>query len=162
MPVGLVRDVSYAHFLAHELTANALGQKRPLWCVPADVWKAFPRTWRADYGDILMSGPHVGDGAAALTGSIMVYDDVLVNVNGCSSVYVFQASPEGGKLGPLGFNLIPDTLAKELKAAKVGVGTGVLLPSVWQGFCWRGVGTPVPALVDKLLLGLCGTHMLPS
>eukprot|EP00973_Karenia_brevis_P030164 4157658-Karenia_brevis.AAC.1 len=63
---GYTRDAGDAHFLVHGLTAETLMQRRPLWCVSADVWKAFPRTWRADFLDILMTGPKVRDGAASL------------------------------------------------------------------------------------------------
>jgi hypothetical protein len=80
---GYVRDVSDAHLLSHEMMASAMGQCRPIWCVPADVWKAFPRTWRADLMDILMSGPRVRAGAAAMTGSILEWDDVVVALSGC-------------------------------------------------------------------------------
>ena len=47
---GYVRDCSDAQQLAHEVIAQAVYQGRPAWCIPADVCKAFPRTWRQDLG----------------------------------------------------------------------------------------------------------------
>ena len=81
---GYVRDVSDAHLVIHELCAEARGQHRALWCVPADVWKAFPRTWRQDFIDILRTGPGVDGGTLALVGSILERNDVVVPLGGCS------------------------------------------------------------------------------
>ena len=158
---GYVRDVADAHLLGHEFIAAALGQGRPLWCVPADVWKAFPRMWREDFMDLLMTGPRVRDGAAALIGSILEWDDVIVPLGGCSSVKVIQGVPEGGKLGPLGFNLLPDSLARMFDDAGLGVGLGIVIPPAWAEHKWIGTGTPIPPLVEVLVKGLQGSLLLP-
>ena len=96
--------------------------------MPADVWKAFPRTWREDYLDVMLNGPRVRDGAAAPVGSILESDSILVPLNGCTAVSVCQGIPEGGKLTPLGYTLVPDSLVRELEDAAVGVGFGIVIP----------------------------------
>ena len=122
---GYVRDCGDAHLLVHELTASARDQSRPLWCVTADIWKAFPRTWRADFLDLLMRGPGIGHGCAALVDSILEWDEILVTRGGCSCVKTYEGVPEGGKLGPFGFTLLPDSLARTLLEGGFGVGRSV-------------------------------------
>jgi len=70
--------------------------------------------------------------------------------------------PEGSKLGPFAYPLVPDTLARALEDACLGIGFGVIIPPCWKGRIWHGAGKPVPQLVEVLLKGLRGELALPS
>ena len=147
---GYVRDCSDAHLLVHETVANAKAEGRCVWSVAADISKAFPRTWRQCFLDNLIHGVQVRGGCAHAVASILEWDDVLVTYGGCSVVRVNQGIPEGGKLGPFGFPVVPDSLAKALRAHKHGIGQQINVPLCWRAFKWQGLGCPIPDLVVKL------------
>ena len=158
---GYVRDCSDAHLFIHELIAGAREQKRPAWCVTADVWKAFPRTWRDLYLDRLVHGVGISCGCSALVASVLERDDILVTSGGMSVVSAYEGIPEGGKLGPFGFCLVPDDLARVLQEKGFGMGLTINIPFVWKEHSWQGTGTPIPELVEKLLTALNNSGQLP-
>ena len=131
---GYVRDCSDAHVLVHETLANAKSAGRCVWSVPADVWKAFPRTWRQGFLDILLHDVRLRGSCAHSVASILEWDDVVVTYGGCSVVRVCQGIPEGGKLGPFGYAMVLDSLAKALHTHRYGVGQDICVPVCWRGF----------------------------
>jgi len=108
-----------------------------------------------------MHGVGIIGGCAALVASILEWDDILVTAGGISVVQAQQGIPEGGKLGPFGYCLIPDDLARALVDKCFGIGTGIEMPLCWKAHSWQGVGTPVPQLVDKIVGALRNGQPLP-
>ena len=118
--------------------------------------------WRQCFLDILLHDVGVRGGFAHSVASILECDDVVVTYGGCSVVRVSQGIPEGGKLGPFGYAMVPDSLAKALHTHRYGVGQDICVPVCCRGFIWRGFGFPVQELVDKLVIALESGEPLPS
>ena len=57
--------------------------------------------------------------------------------------------------------LIPDTLARELSAANLGVGVGIEIPMAWRSHEWSGGGAPCEVLVNRLMVGIRSKASLP-
>ena len=147
---GYVRGVEDAHLLLHEICAEAILQRRALWFVMGDFRKAFPNVCREDLLCTLAEGPRVNGQCLKLLASILKHDTVVIWHSGYSEVTITQGIPEGGTLGPFGYPVLLDTLVRELLAHNCGLGVGWVIPRVWQGRHWCGLGQPNPVLVDRL------------
>ena len=159
---GYIRDVGDAHLLLHCTTAAFLHSRRTLWSVPGDFAKAFPRTWRARIIQQVATGPAIADGMLSLLNSMLKKDNIHVNVDGVGVVQQFEGIPEGGTLGPLLYPSLIDTLTRELEARGLGVGLDPAIPPIWSGYVWRGLGTPIPNLVEELCRRLRSANSLPG
>ena len=135
--------------------------ERAIWTTHGDLQKAFPRTWRA--GMLLRLAQDAGLQAGLLHTicSSLQADHVIITLGGTSVVTVHEGVPEGGQLGPLGFNTLPDALVRMLQARRLGVGVGVTCPPQWQGMAWRGDGVPEESLVAMLVEALQTGAALP-
>ena len=102
------------------------------------------------------------DGALALLGSIMERDCWRITLSGDSVVSTCEGIPEGSKYGPSCFNLLPNTLVKDLISANCGVSLSAKTPAAWRGHCWTGRGTPQQAVVDDVVARLTLGRPLPS
>ncbi len=98
----------------------------------------------------MYKGPTIRDGALALLGSMLESDEVEVWLSGRSRVQVVQGIPEGGSLGSLGYNLLPDTLIRTLEGDGHGIGLFMQVPVAWKDHAWCCVGSPVDAVVVDL------------
>jgi len=159
---GYQKGVESPHFVLHEVAAMAKVQGRQLWLVLGDFKKAFPRVWRNHLLLLLNKGPRVLDGAFALLASILESDVAHVWLGGRSSVVVVEGIPEGGSLGPLTYNLLPDTLVRRLVDGGHGFGIVSSVPLAWKGRHWSGQGTPVDTTVAVIRSVLRGGGNLPS
>ncbi|OLP92937.1 hypothetical protein AK812_SmicGene25199 [Symbiodinium microadriaticum] len=162
---GYVRGVEDAHLLLHEVSAEAIYQQRALWTVMGDFRKAFPSVCREDLVCTLADGPHVNGQCLKLLADILRHDTVVIWHSGYSEATVSQGIPEGGTLGPFGYPVLLDTLVRELLAHNCGLGVGWVIPDVWKGRLWSGLGQPDPALVALLMSALRSASpnaLLPS
>ena len=130
---GYIRDSLDTVLCLHELSANYVACDRCLITVHGDLVHAFPRTWREELVVLLRQVVNVRDGVLAEVGSILKWDEWLLPLSGISWQTIMQGLPEGGVLGPLLFNLLPDTLAVALRDAGCGVARDAHVPSLWQG-----------------------------
>ncbi|CAK0839598.1 unnamed protein product [Prorocentrum cordatum] len=101
-------------------------------------------------------------GSLTLLGSVLEWDQVVVTLSGLSTVVVHEGMPEGGVLGPLGFNFLPDGLMRLLHSAGCGAATSTWVPVPWQQHVWLGCGTPRTHLVDMIVPLLECPSSLPS
>ncbi|CAK0815216.1 unnamed protein product [Prorocentrum cordatum] len=159
---GHVRDCGDAHLVLHEVVASRSATGLPTWLVHGDFVHAFPRTWRSLLLCLLHDAGGVQAGSLALLGSILEWDQVVVTLSGLSTVDVHEGMPEGGVLGPLGFNFFPDSLMRPLHSAGCGAATSTWVPVPWQQHVWLGCGTPRTHLVDMLVPLLECPSSLPS
>ena len=153
---GYIRDVGDAHLLLHEVTSIFHATLRNLWCVMGDFKKAFPRTWRTHLLSQLMDTARIRDGMLSLVSKILQRDHIHININGCSTTEVHDGLPEGGAMGPLLFPLHVESLTRALLDAGLGVGINPSIPMIWQGYTWRGHGTPDENYIALILKGLQG------
>ena len=136
--------------------------RRRLWITFADFQRAFPRTDRSDLCVILRNNIGLRCGAFALLEDMLRFDVLYIWHSGRSKVTITNGLPEGGSVGPLTYNVLPDTLLRSLIARGFGVGLDVRIPEVWKGHFWNGTGTPCNQLVDMLMASLQGGGYLPS
>ena len=106
----------------YELSSIAIAQKRALWLVLGDFQKAFPRVWRLLLLYLVYSGPEIRDGMFELLASILESDSVHIWLSGVSEILVLQGIGEGGNIGPLCYNLLPDSLVRRLESKRLGFG----------------------------------------
>ena len=158
---GYCKGVDDPHLAMHELSSSARRQLRMIWSVLGDFKKAFPRTWRELLLTLLGQGPQVQDGMYELLASTLESDSVHIWLSGCSVIQVEQGIPEGGALGPLCYNVLPDSLVKKLEAEGHGFGIDPDIPSVWVDHQWCCGGSPDPGLVANLRQRLRGSGSLP-
>ena len=97
---GYVRGTEDPHLLLFELQSIRVALGMCLWATFGDYVKAFPRTWRADLLDMVLSDGHTHGGAMALLGDMLSGDVLHIWLSGSSVVDVFAGLPEGGTLGP--------------------------------------------------------------
>ena len=107
---GYCKGVEDSHLVLHEIVSLAPVHKRSVWAVLGDFLKAFPRTWRELLLTLAGEGPRIHGGAFALLSSILKLDLVSVWLSGSSTTCICQGMPEGGSIGPLAYNLLPDSL----------------------------------------------------
>ena len=127
-----------------------------------DFRKAFPSVCREDLVCTLADGPHVNGQCLKLLADILRHDTVVIWHSGYSEATVSQGIPEGGTLGPFGYQVLLDTLVHELLAHNCGLGVGWVIPDVWKGRLWSGLGQPDPALVALLMSALRSASPMPS
>ena len=159
---GYVRDVADAHLLLHEVVTIRLRQGLPTFQVPGDVAKAFPRTcW---VGFLMAQQDHAGvrGGIWALQCSMLEWDLVQVCIGAVSTVSVVEGVTEGSVLGPMGFTIWFDSLARFLCARGHGVAVGAMVPQRWLGFSWSGIGCPSVARTSELVHAIKAGLPLPS
>ena len=111
---GYIRDAGDAVLFFNELTADYKAHRRCLIAVPADLVRAFPRSWREALIAMTSSVAEINAGALAALGSMLAWDEWLVPLSGTSWLQVLQGIPEGGVLGPLLFDLLPNSLVDML------------------------------------------------
>ena len=111
---------------------------------------------------LVNEGPMVKDGAFLLLESALEYDVAHVWMSGSSHVEVAEGVPEGGSLGPLLYNLLPDGLVRRLYANGHGFGIVNEIPTVWKCHSWSGHGNPIGSLVDAIRGSLRNGGSLPS
>lgn len=109
----------------------------------------------------LIKGPRILDGAYATLVSALATDAVHVWLSGRSTVDVTQGIPEGGALGPLLYNLVPDSLVRYLCAQGHGLGLGIVMPSEWKSHVWVSSGVPQGAIVADIRARLSAGGRLP-
>ena len=119
---GYSKGVDDPHLVMHELSWVARAENRTIWSVMGDFKKAFPRTWRELLLVLLGQGPQVHDGMFELLANCLESDLVHVWCSGQSVITVVQGVPEGGSLGPLCYNLLPDSLVRRLEHEGHGLG----------------------------------------
>ena len=159
---GYLKGIEDPHLVMHELCSVASAQKRTVWGVLGDFQQSFPRVWRELLLNLLHSGPHIRDGMLSLLGSILHSDQVHIWLSGRSEVMVKQGVPEGGNVGPLCYNLLPDTLVRRLEDKRLGFGIIDQMPSAWCDHSWAGDGYPDVNLVACLAGRISGSGSLPS
>ena len=159
---GYIRNSLDTVLYLHELSVHYVACGRCLLAIHGDLIHAFPRTWREELFVLLHYVVGIRDGALAEVASILEWDEWLVPLSGASWKSITQGLPEGGVLGPLLFNLLPDTLAIALRDAGCGVARDARVPPIWQQHIWSGAGIPQPSLVQLALDGLRGLGPLPS
>jgi hypothetical protein len=160
---GYLKGIEDPQLVLHEVCCQMRVQKRNLFIVMGDFVKAFPRVWRDYWLALMFKGPQIRDGAFALLASMLKFDEVYIWLSGRSSVRVVQGIPEGGSLGPMGYNLLPDTLVRFLESRGHGVGVSCVMPVAWANHTWHGSGTPVEAVVAGIRSALrTGADLPPS
>ena len=147
--------------LLHEVCALLHSLKRRAWMVLGDFMRAFPLKWREDLLVIASSRPEVRGGCFVLLADIFGVDRVHVRLSGDSVVDVHQGIPEGGNMGTLCYNLLPDDMLRNLVRAEHGIGLGLRMPAAWARHQWVGNGSPVPELVAHLRACLRSDSGLP-
>ena len=147
---GYVRDVGDAHLALHEITAMRRDVGLPTLPAFGDVARAFPRTWRADFLHETATAAGVTDGALATLGDIMASDVATITLQGFSKLLKTEGVPEGGVIGPAGFNTWLNSLATLLRDEDHGVGVCCAVPEAWTGITWSSNGAP-----DMLQVATC-------
>jgi len=149
---GYIRGVEDPQLLLHELCALFVDTHRRLCVVMGDFHQAFRRTWRQDLLCLVYNT------VTALRGSVyrLVVDifkpnSVAVWLNGHSVVLVNQGIPEGGSMGTLLYNVLPNSLVLYLLAKGHGISWREPLPEAWKGYHWKGEGKPVDFLVTMII-----------
>jgi hypothetical protein len=160
------------HLVAHELLADRQAQGLPTTLLPADMKKAFPRTWREALLDEASTdlaaegrpGVPLRGGALVAVAECLRWDEVVVGIGATSLVEVqLQGVPEGGVLGPWLYTKLPDVLIRRLRAAGCGVRMGTQVPPTWQGCRWPVGGRVTPTRAAHLETMLeAGGAGLPS
>ena len=74
---------------------------------------------------------------------------------------VEEGISEGGLLGTLFYNLLPNFLLLELRALRYGVAAALQIPAAWSSHVWKGVGTPRWDLLPFFWNAYLGTAPLP-
>ena len=152
-------DVQLHQFTLHTLQEEYRFRNRALVEIFADFTYVFPRTWRALILTEACSCAGVRDGALALLASIFNEDQWWVARSGNSVICKSHGIPEGSKLGPACFNLLPNTLVQRLRNSNCGVMTTGWVPAVWASYSWSGKG--VPDQSETALLALKIRYNLP-
>ena len=159
---GYVRDVADPHLILHELMATALQLGRPIFLVLGDFQQAFPNTWREVLLMLLQQNVHVDGGAYLLLHAMLTEDLVLLAFSGTSIIRVLQGIPEGGVIGPLLYNCLPDSLLRMLEGNHCGISTSFCIPACWSHMEWSGHGTPVDKAVSWLTDCIRANTALPD
>ena len=160
---GYIKGVDDPQLVLHEMCSRAQHANRRIWYIMGDFIKAFPRVWRALMLDLLHTGPKVHDGMFELMASMLESDSVHIWLSGRSVVLVTQGIPEGGSLGPLCYNLLPDDLVRRLEAQGLGFGVDANIPAAWRSHTWAGDGVPDYGIVANLRAKLrAGVDLPPA
>ena len=125
---GYHRGVQEPQVLLHVLSDEARAKRQRLWVVLADFVKAFLQACRADLLILLARTAGVRGGAFVLLSDMFLLDIVHVWHCGNSCVEIVEGLPEGGTLGPMAYVILPDSLARILESARMGVGVGAPTP----------------------------------
>ena len=154
-------DVMLHQFTLHTLQDEYRFWKRAFIEIFADFVHAFPRAWRALI--LVEAGVSAGirDGALALLASILKEDYWRITLSGDSVVHRSHGIPEGSKLGPPCFNLLPNTLISRLRLANCGVATSGWVPAAWASHKWTGQGVPNQAEAAILARRIANQETLP-
>ena len=127
--------------------------------LPADMRKAFPRTWRESLLDEASVDPAkegrpgipLRGGALVAVSECLRWDEVVIGLGEKALIVILmQGIPEGGVLGPWLYTKIPDVLIRRLREAGCGVRMGVEVPVAWQGCRWPVGGRVSPERVSHL------------
>ena len=94
--------------------------------------------------------------------SILKEDYWRITLSGDSVVHRSHGIPEGSKLGPPCFNLLPNTLISRLRPANCGVATSGWVPAAWASHKWTGQGVPNQAEAAILARRVANQETLPS
>jgi hypothetical protein len=158
---GYVRDVADAHLLLDAILSFRKQHNLPLFMLPGDFVKAFPRVLREDLLLLLNRQAKLRGGCFLLMVDIFSLDLLVVPVSGCSRVDVVTGLPEGGVAGPLTYTTLPDSLARKLHDKGFGVALRPVVPRQWEKRCWNGAGTPRRDLVDAIRHALQNGGAIP-
>ena len=159
---GYFRGIQDPHLVLHEIYHLAEAAHRAVWLVMGDFKQAFPRVWRELLLQMIHKDIGIGHGMLELLASILEFDEVHVWLSGVSCVRVTQGVPEGGNIGPLCYNVLPNSLVRRLEAKSLGLGIVKNMPGAWLEHKWQGHGTPCDALVSSLRDRLRAGGALPS
>ena len=125
---GYMCDVQLHHFTLSFLQDNFKHWNRSFIEIFADFAHAFPRAWRSLILVESRNTAGLQDGAYASLAEILAQSS--------------HGVPEGSKLGPLCFNLKPNTLVKRLRMEKCGLASTAWVPVEWKSHRWSGRGVP--------------------
>ena len=159
---GFTRGIQDPHMVLHELCCLAKQFQRAIWCVMGDFRKAFPRVWRELLLKLLHKDVGLGHGIFELLANMLESDSVRIWLSGCSETVIRQGIPEGGVLGPLCYNVLPDSLIRHLSDLNLGFGVVESMPAAWASFKWTGHGSPSDELVNMLRQQIRFGGSLPS
>ena len=159
---GFMYGVEEAQCLLLEWCAEALRTGRSLWAVMGDFIKAFPRAWREHLSLLLADRRAITGGCLELLCSIMEEDTVHIWHSGTSSVPIAQGIPEGGTIGTTCYTSIPDVFVRQLLAMGHGVGLPVVVPEMWSGIRWAGMGCPDMTVAWDLAARIKAGQSLPA
>ena len=159
---GYFRGIEDPHLVLHEVYHIAEAVMRAVWLVMGDFMQAFPRLWRELLLQMIHKDIGIGHGMLELLASILEFDEVQIWLGGVSSVLVKQGVPEGGVVGPLCYNILPNSLVRRLEAKSLGLGIVTSMPGAWHAHNWQGLGDPCDALVNHLRERLRAGGALPS
>ena len=159
---GYVRDVSDAHLLLHEVVTTRLNMGLPTLPVFGDLAKAFPRTWRDDFLTQISLQSNLQHGGRALLADILAWDSPTITLAGFSRLMKTEGVPEGGVVGPAGFNTWLNSLTLFLLEHGHGVGLSSEVPGAWRHVQWSWCGVPDETWVTDIRQGLLGKGELPS
>ena len=104
----------------------------------------------------------IGHGMLELMASILESDEVHIWLSGFSTVCVKQGVPEGGNVGSLCYNVLPDSLVRKLEAKSLGLGVVEEMPAAWRDHWWQGCGVPCDSLISHLRDRIRGRGCLSS
>ena len=128
LQTGYRFDVQFHQFTLYILQDDYRFHQRAFIEIFADLVHAFPRAWRNLILAEASDTTKITIGALALLAAILEEDFWRITLNGDSITQTVQGIPEGRKLGPACFNLIPNTFVMMLKEAKCGVASTGRVP----------------------------------